>query len=1134
MAAGALVSILAAWPVGAGSPSPSPSVAARATLAGDGKIRQADLLHDSRSDLYRSPTSAVPAGTPVLLRLRAAAGDLATAEVRITDTLAGTSESMPMDRVATDPDAGTHGVDYWEAVVTPTAPTVLDYWFVVQDGQSRRYLTDDPALDGGTGTILTDTPTDPGWQLTVYQPGFTTPAWTRGATVYQIFPDRFANGDPADDPSPDATPGPSGGERFRQGDVYGNPILVKAWSDLPEGFCRAYQDAPCDEQPLGRDFFGGDLAGITAHLDDLAARGITALYLNPIFAAPSNHRYDTTDYLTIDPDLGTQADFDALIAGAHDRGIKVILDGVFNHVSSDSPWFDRLGRYDELGACESADSPYRSWFTFRAPGPGEPAACAPSTPRGDDTYYVSWAGFDTIPALSETPEVVDMITGPDGVIRHWLRAGADGWRLDVADDLSPELLRAIRSAAKAEDPDALVIVEQWGDSSKWLLGDEGDSTMDYRFRRAVIALVNGATADLDGSLDALSPNGFANAMRAMQEDYPPAAWEALLHMVDSHDTTRLLWTLTPATDNDTAKSDPGALAEGKLRQAMVATIQLTFPGMASIFYGDEVGLTGHDDPDDRRPYPWDAEDAGVLATYQSLALLRQGSQALREGDLTFLEADDAAGTLAYLRRADTQAAIVALNLGTSDRPLTLDVHGQVPDWTVFEWPLDPASSSVTVSGGTVRVVVPARSAVVLRTADGSDLSAPPAPASLTASASAGQVAVSWPPVADAHGYFLWRSLVSGGGYEPVAVTATPAFTDTSVRNGARAFYVVTAVDRAGNESGRSPETMALPQVTITNVHLLDGSPLVATLSAEDAGLMVPVTVSYTGSTPDDEDAGLTVQVGIGPTGSDPAGLDWVWWPATPTDVAHVWAGTPRPEVAGRFDVAARASADGGATWVTGEGRRPISVQPSSDTEPPPAPGAPVLTDVADDHVSISWDPVTAQDLYQYLVLRATAGTREFERVGTTDRPRFIDTGVSAGASYEYAIVAQDTGFNGSAPSPVLAVEAAKREVQVTFTVTVPADTPVADSLFIAGDFQGWAPGQTPMTQVDGSTWAITLPFEDGTSIQYKYTRGSWDAVEKDDGCGEIPNRTMTADYGASQEQLITDTVSKWRDIGGCG
>ncbi len=465
LAAGALVAMLVAWPGAAASPGPGTSAASSAApvgpaggstpppLAVDDKIRDADLLHDSRSGLYRTPTGAVPAGTPVQLRLRAAAGDLEAGLVRVRDRQTGASSALPMTRVATDPLGGEHGYDYWAATVpTPTTPDILDYSFVVQDGGTRRYLSDDPTLDGGTGLIGRQPPQGLEWQISVYDPAFTTPAWARGATVYQIFPDRFANGDPANDPSPAASPGSSGAARYLAGAVYGNPIVAKAWTDLPEGYCRAYQGVTCTEQPLGRDFFGGDLAGITAHLDDLAGRGITALYLNPIFAAPSNHRYDTSDYFTIDPDLGTQADFDALIAGAHARGIKVILDGVFNHVSSDSPWFDRYGRYPEVGACESADSPYRSWFTFRAPKPGEPSPCAPSTPGGTDTYYDGWAGFDTIPTLTETPGVIDLIAGPDGVVRHWLREGIDGWRLDVAGDLSPEFLRDIRAAAKAQDP----------------------------------------------------------------------------------------------------------------------------------------------------------------------------------------------------------------------------------------------------------------------------------------------------------------------------------------------------------------------------------------------------------------------------------------------------------------------------------------------------------------------------------------------------------------------------------------------------------------------------------------------------------------------------------------------------------
>ncbi len=517
---------------------------------------------------------AVPAGTTVTLRIRAAAGDLSEAIVRVWDSLQQVQVLVPMKVGATDRTAGQHGYDYWEAAIQTLAqPTVLYYRFIVRDGSTTRYLEDDlpadggsnEANDGGPGQVYAQSP-DSSWQIDAYKPDFTTPAWTRGAVVYQIFPDRFFNGVASNDPSPTATPSGQGADRYRHGDVYRLPILAKQWNDLPEGYCRAYQGVTCSESPRGRDFYGGDLAGITAKIGDLADLGVTAIYLNPIFAAPSNHRYDTLDYHVIDPALGTQADFEALIAAARAKGIRVILDGVFNHVSSDSPYFDRLHRYPEVGACESASSPYRSWFTFRRPAANEPSPCAPSTPGGADTYYVGWAGFDTIPELVEQPAVNDLVFGPQGVVQQWLMQGAAGWRLDVMDNLSHGFVKALRVAAKATDPQALVLGEQWQDASPWLLGNEADSTMDYRFRRAVIGLVNGPTADLDGSIAGLKPSQFASRMASVTEDYPAPAFDALLNLVDSHDTTRILWTLTPGAENDQAKEAPEALAQGKRGQ----------------------------------------------------------------------------------------------------------------------------------------------------------------------------------------------------------------------------------------------------------------------------------------------------------------------------------------------------------------------------------------------------------------------------------------------------------------------------------------------------------------------------------------------------------------------------------------
>ena len=205
---------------------------------------------------------------------------------------------------------GEHGLDFWQATIRTSAkPTVLWYRFILRDGPTTRYLEDDPpddgaavpeGADGGSGRVYEES-IDSSWQIVVHEPDFRTPAWAPGAVVYQVFPDRFFDGDPANNPTPDAEQGTEGAARFRYGDVYGNPILVKAWDDLPEGHCRAYQGVACDEVPLGRDFFGGDLAGVTAKLDDLAALGVTAIYFNPIFAAPSNHRYDTSSYDVVDP-----------------------------------------------------------------------------------------------------------------------------------------------------------------------------------------------------------------------------------------------------------------------------------------------------------------------------------------------------------------------------------------------------------------------------------------------------------------------------------------------------------------------------------------------------------------------------------------------------------------------------------------------------------------------------------------------------------------------------------------------------------------------------------------------------------------------------------------------------------------
>jgi len=1111
-----------------------------AALTPDGEIVDGDLAHDSRGDAYRQPFGAVPAGTEVTLRLRAAAGDLTDATIRVWDALAESQVLVPMSVVARDATGGTHGYDWWEATLpTIDIPTVLYYRFVVRDGGATRYVEDDALLDGGPGETLAASE-DRSWQLVTHDPEFATPDWAKGAVVYQVFPDRFANGDPANDPSPDNEAADDGAERYRYGDVYGNPILTRDWeTDLPEGFCRAYTGPaePCDEEPLGRDFYGGDLAGLRERLPQLAELGVTVLYLNPIFAAPSNHRYDTSDFTVVDPDLGTNADLEALTAEADALGMRVLLDGVFNHVSSDSPLFDRAERFPEVGACEAADSPWATWFTF---SPGPPEKCF------DGQTYQDWFGFDTLAVIAENPDTFAYFLGDEGIATRWLASGIGGWRLDVMNEISHDYLRGLRRSIKTADPDAFILGEEWGDASAWLLGTEADSVMNYRFRRAVIGLVNGETADADGAIAGLSPTEFASAMEGVREDYPPAAWDVLHNLVDSHDTTRILWTLTPGADNREEKEAAEALEAGKAKLRLVAALQLTWPGMAGVYYGTEVGLTGHDDPDDRRPYPWGAEDVELRDWYARLATLRASHESLRTGDLTFLHADDAASTLAFGRRTDAEAAITVLNL--SDAPVSVEVN--VEDWlpsgTLVTDQLGGAS--LQVGADSITVELEAYGAAVFLTSPGQDLAPPGAPATLTTSADAGEVALTWDAVPEAEGYLVWRSVLSGGGYEVVGTAggAATTFTDHGARRGVLAHYVVTAFDAAGNAGPRSPEASFLPQVEVADARLADDTAIEQQLSALDELPDVEALVEVPGfSALEGPTVGVRSELGFGPAdGEADADADgWTWAAmayAGEADGADRWVGDVRPEEAGTYAVAARISTDGGTTWraagTDGIGEAvtalELSAMPSDDTTPPAAPGGLVATSVAETAVALAWDAVGGGDLYRYEILRAE-GDGEPIRVGVASAPSFSDESVAAGRTYRYAVRAQDTSFNRSAPSAEISVGAEARDVAVTFTVTVPDNTPPDEVVHIAGDFQGWDPAGTPMARIDATTWEITLTFPEATPLQYKYARGTWLAVEKDAGCAEIANRELTVQHGEDATLTRADTVEKWRDVDLC-
>ncbi|MDY7041317.1 MAG: alpha-amylase family glycosyl hydrolase [Chloroflexota bacterium] len=572
----------------------------------DNNIWWDGLGHNSRDDLYRVPWGAVTTGTPVTLRFRTFHDDVTDVTLRVWSTAAGAQTLYPMELVATTDDEP-YGYDYWQATISAQdEPTILWYRFIVRDGTDEDFYEDDDLFDGGWGTTYDDSP-DYSFQIDVYQPDFQTPDWMKNAVVYQIFPDRFYNDHRGNDPKPsDPT-------------VYEIPVLTKSWdTDLPEGYCRAYEGVICDEEPQGRDFYGGDLKGVRKKLDYLENLGVTAIYFNPIFMAPSNHLYDTTDYYQIDSYLGPYGAYQSLVKQAEQRGIHIILDGVFNHTSSDSLYFDRYSRYKSVGAYESQDSEFYDWYTFNV--------------WPDD--YNSWWGFESLPVLTEIQEVRDFIYGDeDSVARWWIKDGASGWRLDVAPDKSHEWWQEFRPRVKSVNPDAVIIGENWDDASPWLLGNEFDSTMNYRFRRALIGFVNGDTQDPNqGFIRGLNPDQFNSVLQSIKEDYPPPAFAATMNLVGTHDTQRILWALTPGARNREEKEFNAAnLAEGKAKLKLLAIVQMTLPGAPTIYYGDEVGLTGDTDPDDRRPFPWGSEDVDLLDHYQALIGLRNQYTFLRTG-----------------------------------------------------------------------------------------------------------------------------------------------------------------------------------------------------------------------------------------------------------------------------------------------------------------------------------------------------------------------------------------------------------------------------------------------------------------------------------------------------------------------
>ncbi len=445
------------------------------------------------------------------------------------------------------------------------------------------------------------------WQVSCVPADFHTPQWARGATIYQVFPDRFRKS----------------GDCDLTGKL--TPYTVHScWNE--EVDWRPTED----DLVLNNDFFGGNFRGIIEKLDYIADLGVNLLYLNPISKSFSSHRYDTGDYKTPDPMLGTEADFAELCRQAHTRGIRVILDGVYSHTGSNSPYFNRERQFDSVGAYNSQESPYYSWYTFQ---------------HWPD-QYTCWWNFDTLPTVNKLdPAFVHfIIEDEDSVVAHWMKLGADGFRLDVADELPDEFIRLLRNRIKAINPEALLLGEVWEDASAkvaygrrrtYFTAGELDSVMNYPFRTAIIDYVRGH----DGGA------ALKETVMSIVENYPPEVVQCNMNLLGTHDTPRILTALVDDFNGTREEMSKRRLSRNQYdiaydRLLMAAFLQYTLPGSPSLYYGDEAGMEGGRDPFNRRPYPWGQENQDILCYFRQLGKLRKAHPAFRLGDIRFFQAGD--------------------------------------------------------------------------------------------------------------------------------------------------------------------------------------------------------------------------------------------------------------------------------------------------------------------------------------------------------------------------------------------------------------------------------------------------------------------------------------------------------------
>ena len=554
------------------------------------------IFHDSQDLFFRQPFGAVTCNTKITLKLEINAIN-PVKEVILRLWKNNQEEKVVMRQSVVN---GTK-VIYQTQITTPSTPLLLWYYFIVVMDHKIYYYGNNAQNTGGKGQIYEHQP--PSYQITVHKEGLSTPDWFKGAVMYQILVDRFYN---------DCEEGQLLNPKEKCNIYY-------RWHDTPY-----YRTCTKTGVIVCFDFFGGNLLGVMEKLPYLKELGINVIYFNPIFEAPSNHKYDTTNYKKIDPMYGDNQIFKELCRKAQEMGIAIILDGVFSHTGSDSIYFNKEGNYPELGAYQSKDSPYYSWYRFE-----------------EHPYkYDCWWGIDTLPNVNELDPAYQrfIIHDQDSVLEYWMKQGAKGWRLDVVDELPGQFVKPFRQKMKEIDPNSMLIGEVWEDASnkvsygemrEYLLGEELDSTMNYPFRDITLDFFTGKK----------NAGEVHRALMSLYENYPKEHFYVTMNLIGSHDVPRALTLLGEAPPAETLSREEQAryfLTEDQIRLAiarlkLLTLFQMTFPGAPCVYYGDEAGVEGYGDPYCRATYPWGSEIKELLNWYKKTIAWRHQYAVLKTG-----------------------------------------------------------------------------------------------------------------------------------------------------------------------------------------------------------------------------------------------------------------------------------------------------------------------------------------------------------------------------------------------------------------------------------------------------------------------------------------------------------------------